>query len=76
MNYSHATPGLAMSAFTLEALAVIITGLLSLLIFCWIVTNPARNTRENKWILFLSALAIATVIIIGAVTWAAAFAAH
>lgn len=69
-------PQLAISSFTLEALLVIITGLISLIWFTWIITNPTRATRENRWILFLAAGAITAVVIIGAVTWAAAFATH
>ena len=67
---------LAISAFTLEALLVIVTGSVSVLIFCMIITNPNRKPQEQKPMLALCAVALASVVIIGAITWATAFFRH
>lgn len=67
---------LAISAFTLEALLVIVVGLIACLIFAAIVTNKQRDVEKNRPILVLLALAMAAVVIIGAATWATAFFHH
>jgi hypothetical protein len=67
---------LAISAFTLEALAVIVTGCVSVLLFAMIITNPARKATDQKLMLSLCALSLASVVVIGSATWARAFFAH
>jgi len=67
---------IAISAFTLEALAVIVTGCISVLLFAMIVTNPTRKVTDQRTTLSLCALSLASVVIIGVATWARAFFAH